>query len=87
MTDMSTVLFADYDFPDIELERKLFADAGVELRTAQCKTEADVINAAAGCAGVVLQYAPITDRVLAALPLGPALPVPAPYPLDRLPLQ
>ena len=77
---MPTVLFADYDFPDIELERKLFADAGIELRTAQCKTESEVIDAAAGCAGILLQYAPITERVIAALPqLGIASRIGAGY--------
>lgn len=65
---MPTVLFADYDFPDIELERTLFRDSGIELKTAQCKTEDDVIAAARGTSGILLQYAPITDRVLAALP-------------------
>ncbi|TMH60868.1 MAG: C-terminal binding protein, partial [Betaproteobacteria bacterium] len=48
--------------------RKLFADAGVELVAAHCRTEADVIAAAADCAGILLQYAPITERVIAALP-------------------
>jgi len=35
---------------------------------AQCRTDAEVIEAAAGCAGILLQYAPITERVVAALP-------------------
>ena len=62
------VLFADNEFPDIELERELFAAAGVELATAQCRTEDEVIAAARDCAGILLQYAPITERVVAALP-------------------
>src|SRR5213075_274352 len=41
---------------------------GIELVTAQCKTEDDVIAAAQVCAGILLQYAPITERVVAALP-------------------
>ena len=65
---MPKVLFADYDYPDLGLERDLFAAAGVELVTAQCKSEADVIAAARDCAGILLQYAPITERVVAALP-------------------
>jgi len=65
---MPRVLLSDYEFPDPDLERKLFAAAGVELDAAQCRTEADVIAAAAGCAGILLQYAPITESVLAALP-------------------
>ena len=48
---MSRVLFADYEFPDLELERSCFAAAGVEFATAQCRTEDDVIAAATGCSG------------------------------------
>ena len=65
---MAKVLFADYDFPDIELERSLFAGAGVELATAQCRTEDAVIAAARDCAAILCQYAPVTERVAAALP-------------------
>jgi len=65
---MPKVLFSDCDFPDLELERKLFADAGFELATAQCKSEDDVIAAARDCAAIVLQYAPITERVVSSLP-------------------
>jgi len=65
---MARILFSDSDFPDIALERELFAGSGVELVTAQCRSETDVISAAQGCRGILLQYAPITDRVVAALP-------------------
>jgi len=65
---MPKVLFADYDYPDIGFERDLFAAAGAELVTAQCKSDTDVIAAARDCAAILLQYAPITERVVAALP-------------------
>ena len=65
---MPRVLFADFDFPDIDLERSLFAAAGVELATAQCRTENELIAAARDCAAILLQYAPVTERVVAALP-------------------
>jgi len=65
---MSKVLFSDNEFPELTIERELFAAAGVELVTAQCKSEDDVIAAAAGCAAILLQYAPITERVVASLP-------------------
>ena len=35
---------------------------------AQCRTDNEVIEAAAGCSAILLQYAPITERVIAALP-------------------
>ena len=62
------ILFADYDFPDIDLERTLFAQAGLTLKLAQCKEAQQVIDAAHGCAGILLQYAPITAAVIEALP-------------------
>jgi phosphoglycerate dehydrogenase-like enzyme len=65
---MSKVLFADHDFPDIELERRLFADAGIELAVAQVRTEDELIAAARDCAGLLIQYAPVTERVVIALP-------------------
>ena len=65
---MPRVLLSDHEFPDVDLERTLFASAGVEMVAAQCRTDAEVIEAAAGCAGILLQYAPITERVVAALP-------------------
>ncbi|MDQ6619079.1 MAG: C-terminal binding protein [Pseudomonadota bacterium] len=65
---MKRVLFSDFDFPDVEIERSLFAAAGLDLVTAQCRTEAQVVEAAAGCCAILLQYAPITESVVAALP-------------------
>jgi D-3-phosphoglycerate dehydrogenase len=65
---MPKVLLSDNDFPDIDQERRLFGEAGIELATAQCRTEDEVIAAARGCRGILLQYAPITERVVAALP-------------------
>src|SRR6266581_2070181 len=65
---MPRVLCADHDFPDTELEQRLFSDAGVELVVAQCRTEDQVIVAARDCVGILLQYAPIRQHTLAALP-------------------
>ncbi len=62
------VLVTDYDFPDLELERGIFDSAGIRAVIAQCRTEQAVIEAAAGCSALLVQYAPITERVLAALP-------------------
>jgi len=65
---MPKALYSGWDYPDIELERSLFASAGIELVTAQCSTEDDVIAAAGGCGAILAQYAPIGERALAALP-------------------
>jgi phosphoglycerate dehydrogenase-like enzyme len=61
-------LITDYDFPDVELERELLRDADMEMVTAQCRTEDDVIEAAKGCQGLLAQYAPINAKVFAARP-------------------
>jgi phosphoglycerate dehydrogenase-like enzyme len=65
---MSRILFADQEFPDVDLEREIFASAGLSLELAQCRRETEVIDAARGCVAILLQYAPITAGVVAALP-------------------
>jgi len=61
-------LITDYDFPDVELELGLCRAAGMDVSAAQCRTEDDVIAAAAGCQGLLTQYAPIGERFFAARP-------------------
>ena len=63
---MPKILFSDHEFPDLRIERDLFAAAGIEVVVAQAKTEDEVIAAAEGCFGILLQYAPISERVVAA---------------------
>jgi phosphoglycerate dehydrogenase-like enzyme len=65
---MPRILFADHDFPDVDLEREIFASAGLDVVLAQCKSDAQVIEAAGDCSAILLQYAPITARVIEALP-------------------
>ena len=65
---MRKVLFSDHDYHDISLERDLLARQGIELEVANCRTEDEVIRAAKGFRAILLQYAPITERVVAALP-------------------
>lgn len=62
------VLFTDYDYFDISLERDIFSQAGMEMLEAQCRTEEELIEAARDCRALLVQYAPVTERVLAALP-------------------
>ena len=65
---MPRVLFTDQDYPDVELERGLFNAAGIELVAANHKTEDELIAAGNEFDAFLIQYAPITDRVLSALP-------------------
>ena len=65
---MPKILYADNAYPEIDRERALFDPAGVEIVLAQCTTEEQVIEAGQGCRGILLQYAPIGAKVVAALP-------------------
>jgi D-3-phosphoglycerate dehydrogenase len=67
------VVFTDFVQPDVKLERALLSEAGLELVAAepQCASEDQVIAAAQGArdaVALIVQNAPITERVLAALP-------------------
>lgn len=67
-TDAINIVITDCDHDSIEVEQALAAARGITLTLAQCTTEDEVIAAAADADGIVVQYAPITARVLAALP-------------------
>ncbi len=65
---MPKVLITDYGFPNLDPETEVFSQAGIEFVTAQCKTEEEVIDAAAGCDALLVQWAPVRERVAKALP-------------------
>jgi D-3-phosphoglycerate dehydrogenase len=65
---MPRVLFTDQDYPEVALERGLFDAAGIELVTANHKTEDAIIAAGRDFDAFLIQYAPITERLLEALP-------------------
>lgn len=62
------VVITDCDHDTIDEELAVAAAREISLDLAQCRTEDDVILAARDADAIVVQYAPITDRVLAALP-------------------
>jgi D-3-phosphoglycerate dehydrogenase len=62
------VLVTDCDHPDIEIERAVFTAAGLEVRLARCRTEDEVLAEGGGAAALLVQYAPVSARVLAGLP-------------------
>lgn len=59
-----TILIADYDFGDVDLERAIIEGAGFRLRAAQCKTEDEVIEQGRDADGVLTQYAKIGARAI-----------------------
>ena len=62
------VLITDFDFPNVELELELFRQAGLQVITAQCKTEDELIEAGKDADAFLLQYAPANRKVFEALP-------------------
>jgi dihydroxy-acid dehydratase len=61
-----TVVIADYDFGDVDIERAIIERAGFDLVAAQCKSEGDVIAAARDAVGVITQYARVGARAVEA---------------------
>lgn len=61
------VLVTDHGFPNLRHEESAVSAAGAELVVAQCKTADDVVAAARGADALLVQWAPITAAVVAAL--------------------
>ncbi len=64
-----TVLISDFNYADNEIERNALAPWGSEIVVAQCTTPQDVIEAGQTVDAIISQYAPITSKVIGALPL------------------
>ena len=62
-----TVVIADYDYGDVDIERAIIEGAGLELVAAQCKSEDDVIDVAQDADAIIAQYATIGAKVINAL--------------------
>lgn len=65
---MTRVVITDCDHPSIDIERSVFEAAGFEVTLAHCRTEDEVSEAGQGAQALLVQYAPVTRRVLEALP-------------------
>src|SRR5262245_20371495 len=62
--DQQTILIADYDFGDVNIERGIIEDAGLRLISAQCKNEDEVIEHGRDADGVIAQYVTIGARAI-----------------------
>ncbi|GCF10916.1 C-terminal binding protein [Dictyobacter arantiisoli] len=62
-----TVVIADYDYSNVDIERAIIEGAGIELVAAQCKSEDDVIETARDANAIIAQYATIGARAITAL--------------------
>lgn len=65
---MPLVVITDCDHGSIAPEEAVLEKAGVEVRLGQARTEEDVMAVGRDADGLIVQYAPITERVLCALP-------------------
>ncbi|MET9244593.1 C-terminal binding protein [Nonomuraea sp. NPDC003709] len=59
-----TILIADFDFGDVDIERAIVEGAGFELLAAQCKSEDEVIEKGQDVDGVLTQYARVGSRAI-----------------------
>jgi D-3-phosphoglycerate dehydrogenase len=68
LVDRPLIVITDSTLPTGGLEERLLAEAGMRCRRAAAGTEDEVIEAAAGADALIVQWAPISARVLDALP-------------------
>ena len=66
-TRQKTVVIADYDYGDVDIERAIIEAAGLRLITAQRKSEDDVIAAARDAEAIIAQYATVGAKAISAL--------------------
>ena len=62
------VIISDCDHPTVEIEEKVFKEAGFDWELRQCRTEDEVIEQCREAAGILSQYAPIKARAIGKLP-------------------
>lgn len=62
------IAITDCDHESFDIEKKVLAEAGIELEIFQCKTEDDLIEQFQGIHAALNQYAPFTEKVFASLP-------------------
>ncbi len=61
---MAKVVISDCYYDNVDLERQMIESAGHELVYCDCKTEEDVIACASDCDILIVQFAPVTRRVI-----------------------
>jgi D-3-phosphoglycerate dehydrogenase len=61
------VIVTDHGFPNVTQEERIVREAGAEFVVAKCKTAEDVIASCRDADALIVQWAPITAEVVAAL--------------------
>ncbi|RYD04772.1 hypothetical protein N752_12670 [Desulforamulus aquiferis] len=62
------VYVTDFEFPNLQYEENVILPIDAELIGVQCKTEEDIIEKCKDAVGLINQYAPISRKVMEALP-------------------
>jgi D-3-phosphoglycerate dehydrogenase len=62
--EQPTILVADFDFGDVDIERSIIEGAGFRFAAAQCKSEDDVIAHGRDADGILTQYARVGARAI-----------------------
>lgn len=58
-----TIAISQADFPHADIEREVFADVDASVVVGHAESEEELIRLADGADGLVVQYAPVTERV------------------------
>ncbi|MEE8884972.1 MAG: C-terminal binding protein [Eubacteriales bacterium] len=61
------VVITDYEYDNIDNEKKIIAEAGFDLYAYQCNSEDELIEKCRDADGVIVQYCEITARVIDAM--------------------
>jgi D-3-phosphoglycerate dehydrogenase len=67
MSAKPKVIITDYDYGDIEIERRILEAAGADVVALQAKSEDDLIEPVRDCAAIMNQYARVGARTIAAM--------------------
>ena len=65
---MPKVLVTDFTFDRLDVEEAILEPLGASIDARQCRTEADLLDAVPEADYVLTQFAPLTARVIAAMP-------------------
>ena len=66
-TNAPTVVIADYDYGDVDIERTIIEGAGLQLIAAHCRTEDEVSDVARDADAIIPQYVTVGAKAIAAL--------------------
>lgn len=61
---MDKVVLTDYEWPDLNIEKKILSKIGADFVAGHCVSESDVIDLAGSADAIITEYAPITKHVI-----------------------